>query len=61
LVQADFDAHGDYHHYIAQNAKSLPDDEETYADIKDYTPCTRAFLTKEALDNAVESCLCPAG
>jgi hypothetical protein len=56
LLNPDFDAHGDYHHCIAQSATYLPDDEETPADIKDYTPSTWASLTKEALDNAVESC-----
>jgi hypothetical protein len=57
LLNPDDDTHGDYHHCIAQSVTSLPDDEETPKDIEDYTSSTWASLTKDALDNIVESCV----
>jgi hypothetical protein len=59
LLNPDFNTPGDYYHYIAQSATSLPDDEEASTDIKDYISPTWASFTKDAFDTIAESC--PAG
>jgi hypothetical protein len=43
------------HHCITQSATSLPDDEKTPTDVKDYTSFTWASLTEDALNTIVES------
>jgi hypothetical protein len=60
LLNPDIDAHGDYCCCIAQSATSLPDDEETPTNIKDYTLPTWASLTEDTLDTIVESCVLQA-
>jgi hypothetical protein len=61
LLNLDFDAHGDYHHHIAQCVATLTTDDETPdGDHGDYNPSTWASLMEEALDAIVASCVLQA-
>ncbi len=60
LLNPDFNAHGDYHHYIAQSAASLSTDKEAPDDHGDHNPSTLVSLMEEALDGIVTSCVLQA-
>jgi hypothetical protein len=60
LLNPDFDAHGDYHHCVAQSAASLFTDEEAPDDNRDHNSSTWASLMEEALDGIVTSCVLQA-